>query len=139
MRAGGTATLGANGDKYQALDFAQLMARPQLDGDGHTVHDADSAAGAIAKLSAYAVDVLLLGELQRPADSPALLRAIRTEAHTRIHPAPPVITLGNADALTALRERRVDTANRRHRGYRRDGEGPLLLARSVRQGSRRHP
>ena len=80
---------------------AFLMA--PLDGDGHTVHDTDNAPGTIAKLSAYAVDVLLLGELQAPADSPALLREIRAETHTRIHPAQPVITLGNGDELTALR------------------------------------
>jgi DNA-binding response OmpR family regulator len=75
----------------------------QLDGDGHTVHHADSAAGTIAKLSVHAVDVLILDELEQPADSPALLRAIRAEAHTRIHPAQPIITLGNDDELTALR------------------------------------
>ena len=75
----------------------------QLDADGHTVHEADSAQGTVAKLSTHAVDVLLLGELHRPADSPALLRAIRAEQHTRIHPAQPVITLGADDELSALR------------------------------------
>ena len=75
----------------------------QLDADGHTVHEADSPESTVAKLSTHAVDVLLLGELQRPADSPSLLRAIRAEQHTRIHPAQPVITLGDADELSALR------------------------------------
>ena len=49
------------------------------------------------------MDVLLLGELDRPADSPGLLREIRAEQHTRIHPAQPVVTLGAADELSALR------------------------------------
>jgi len=75
----------------------------QLDADGHTVHEADSPAGVVAKLSTHAVDVMLLGELDRPADSPALLRAIRADEHTRIHPAQPVITLGADDELSTLR------------------------------------
>ncbi len=75
----------------------------QLDADGQIVYEADSVAGTVAKLSAHAVDVVLLGELARPADSPALLRAIRADAHTHIHPAQPVITLGSADELSALR------------------------------------
>jgi len=33
----------------------------QLDADGHTVYEADSTAAAIAKLSAHAIDVMLLG------------------------------------------------------------------------------
>ena len=75
----------------------------QLDADGHTVHEADSPESTVAKLSAHAVDVLLLGELHRPADSPALLRAIRADQHTRVHPGQPTITLGASDDLTTLR------------------------------------
>jgi DNA-binding response OmpR family regulator len=59
--------------------------------------------GAVAKLAAHAIDVLLLGGLQRPADGPALLRAVRAGEHERIHPAQPVITIGAADELSVLR------------------------------------
>jgi DNA-binding response OmpR family regulator len=75
----------------------------QLDADGHTVYETDSTAAAIAKLSAHAIDVMILGRLQRPADSPALLRSVRAGEHLRIHPAQPVITLGADDELTVLR------------------------------------
>ncbi|MDQ3741469.1 MAG: response regulator transcription factor [Actinomycetota bacterium] len=75
----------------------------QFDADGHTVYEADSAASTIAKLSEHAVDVVLLTDLARPADSPALLRAIRGEVHPRIHPAQPVITLGDDDEISTLR------------------------------------
>jgi DNA-binding response OmpR family regulator len=75
----------------------------QLDADGHTVYEADTTTGAVTVLSRQPVDVLLLGELQRPADAPALLRAVRAGEHPRIHPGLPVITLGAGDELTALR------------------------------------
>jgi DNA-binding response OmpR family regulator len=75
----------------------------QLDADGHTVYEANSTTAAIAKLSAEAIDVMVLGRLQRPADAPALLRAIRAGEHPRIHPAQPVITMGADDELTVLR------------------------------------
>jgi CheY-like chemotaxis protein len=38
----------------------------QLVADGHTVYDTDTAAGAIAKLSTQAIDVMLLGALEPP-------------------------------------------------------------------------
>jgi hypothetical protein len=41
---------------------------------------------ALAKLSADAIDLMILGRLQRPADAPALLRAVRAGEHPRIHP-----------------------------------------------------
>jgi DNA-binding response OmpR family regulator len=75
----------------------------QLDADGHTVYEADNTAAIVAKLAAYAVDVLLLGELERPADGPALLRAVRAGEYERVHPGLPVITLGRDDELSALR------------------------------------
>jgi DNA-binding response OmpR family regulator len=75
----------------------------QLDADGHTVYEADSTAAVIAKLSAHAIDILILGRLVRPADAPALLRAIRGGEHPRIHCALPVITIGADDELTVLR------------------------------------
>lgn len=75
----------------------------QLDADGHTVYEADSTQAAIAKLSAEAIDVMVLGCLQRPADAPALLRAIRAGEHPRIHPGQPVITIGADNELTVLR------------------------------------
>jgi len=75
----------------------------QLDADGHTVHEADHPAAAVAKLSALAIDVMVLGDLQQPADAPRLLRAVRAGEHPRIHPGLPVITIGAEDELTALR------------------------------------
>jgi DNA-binding response OmpR family regulator len=76
----------------------------QLDADGHTVHAADSATAATAKLSAHAIDVLILANLARPADTFALLRELRAgRLHTRVHPAQPVITLGAPDELSILR------------------------------------
>jgi DNA-binding response OmpR family regulator len=75
----------------------------QLDADGHTVYEADSPQAAIARLSAHAIDVMVLGRLHRAADAPALLRAIRAGEHPRIHPGQPVITLGADDELSVLR------------------------------------
>jgi DNA-binding response OmpR family regulator len=75
----------------------------QLDADGHTVYEADSTTAVVARLSAHAIDVMVLGRLQRPADAPAPLRAIRAGDHPHIHPAQPVITLGATDELTVLR------------------------------------
>jgi len=75
----------------------------QLDADGHTVYEADNAAGVVAKLSCYAVDALLLAELQRPGEAARLVRALRAGEHERVHPGLAVITLGAGDELTALR------------------------------------
>jgi DNA-binding response OmpR family regulator len=86
-----------------ADDAQRTFIAAQLDADSHTVYQADSAQATIAKLSTHAVDVLLLGDLARPANSPALLRAIRADAHKRIHPAQPVITLGASDEISTLR------------------------------------
>jgi len=86
-----------------ANDTQRTFLAAQLDADGHTVYEADSTASTVARLSTHAVDVVLLGDLERPADSPALLRAIRADAHTHIHPAQPVITVGGGDELSALR------------------------------------
>jgi CheY-like chemotaxis protein len=49
----------------------------QLDADGHTVHEANSATAATAKLSAHAIDVLILADLQRPAATFGLVRELR--------------------------------------------------------------
>jgi CheY-like chemotaxis protein len=75
----------------------------QLDADGHTVYEADSPQAAIAKLSAHAIDLMILGRLQRPADAPALLRTVRAGEHPRVHPGQPVITIGADNELTVLR------------------------------------
>jgi DNA-binding response OmpR family regulator len=75
----------------------------QLDGDGHTVYEADRTAAVIAMLSAHAVDVLILGELEKPFEATALMRSVRAGRHQRVHPALPVITLGADDELTTLR------------------------------------
>jgi DNA-binding response OmpR family regulator len=75
----------------------------QLDADGHTVYEADSTTGALTALCGQPVDVLILGELQRAADAPGLLRGVRGGEHQRVHPGLPVITIGAGDELTALR------------------------------------
>ena len=86
-----------------ADDARRAFIAAQLDADGHTVYEADNPESTIAKLSTHAIDVLLLAELGHPADSPALLRAIRADQHTRVHPGQPTITLGASDDLTTLR------------------------------------
>ena len=76
----------------------------QLDADGHTIYEADDAAALTAKLSTHAIDVLILGDLEQPADAPRLLRALRAgELHNRVHRHQPVITLGHTDELSTLR------------------------------------
>jgi DNA-binding response OmpR family regulator len=76
----------------------------QPDADGHTIYEADHAAALVANLSTDAIDVLILGDLEQPADGPRLLRALRAgELHTRVHCHQPVITLGNSDELSTLR------------------------------------
>lgn len=76
----------------------------QLDADEYAIYEADHAAAAAAKLSTHAIDVLILGDLDQPADAPRLLRALRAgELHSRIHPDQPVITLGETDELSTLR------------------------------------
>jgi DNA-binding response OmpR family regulator len=75
----------------------------QMDADGHSVYEADHATAVIARLSAHAIDALILGDLERRSEAPGLLRAIRAGEHPRIHPGQPVITLGATDELTVLR------------------------------------
>jgi DNA-binding response OmpR family regulator len=75
----------------------------QLDADGHAVYDADQAAAVVAKLSSHAVAVLILGELERPYETTALVRSVRAGKHPRVHPGLAVITLGPGDDLSALR------------------------------------
>src|SRR3954454_11479092 len=74
----------------------------QLDADEHTVYEADTTVATVARLSEHAIDVLILGEFEHPADGPRLLRSIRADQHARIHPGQPVITLGGDDELTVL-------------------------------------
>jgi DNA-binding response OmpR family regulator len=100
-------------DSHQARQHSLLIATTdpgqrtflaaQLDADGHTVYEADTTTRAVTALCGQAIDVLVLGELQRPADAPGLLRAVRAGGHPRIHPGLPVITLGAGDELTTLR------------------------------------
>jgi DNA-binding response OmpR family regulator len=100
-------------DSHQARQHTLLLAThdpgqrtflaAQLDADGHTVYEADTTTAAVTALCGQAIDVLLLGELQRPADAPGLLRAVRGGQHQRIHPGLPVITIGAGDELTTLR------------------------------------
>jgi DNA-binding response OmpR family regulator len=62
----------ATGDEAQRSFLAA-----QLDADGHTVYAANDAQGTVARLSGHAIDVLILGDLDRSADGLRLLRAIR--------------------------------------------------------------
>jgi DNA-binding response OmpR family regulator len=101
-----------------AHEHQRAFLAAQLDADGHTIHEADSAAAAVAKLSSYAIDVMILGDLHGLADAPRLLRSVRTGEPPRIHPGQPVITLGARDELTAparLRERQQPPPPRQHR------------------------
>jgi DNA-binding response OmpR family regulator len=75
----------------------------QLDADGHSVYEADHSVAVIARLSAHAIDALILGDLEHSSEAPGLLRAIRAGQHPRIHPGLAVITLGATDELTVLR------------------------------------
>jgi DNA-binding response OmpR family regulator len=75
----------------------------QLDADGHTVYEADHAAAVLAKLSCHPIDVLVLGDLERPFEALALVRSMRAGEGERVHPGIPVITLGAGDELTTLR------------------------------------
>jgi two-component system response regulator ResD len=75
----------------------------QLDSDGHTVYDADHTAAVIAKLSSHTVDVLILGDLEKPSEATALVRSVRADKHPHVHPGLPVITMGADDELTTLR------------------------------------
>jgi DNA-binding response OmpR family regulator len=76
----------------------------QLVIDGHDVHTAATAARATAKLARQAIDVIVLGELDRPAAATRLLGDLRAGAlHRQIHPATPVVTTGGTDALSTLR------------------------------------
>jgi CheY-like chemotaxis protein len=49
----------------------------QLDADGHTVYEADSPRAAIARLSAHAIDVMVLDEIHELPD--ALAAAIASQ------------------------------------------------------------
>ena len=86
-----------------ADDHQRAHLATHLDADGHTVYAADAAASTTAKLTVHPIDVLVLGELERPAQSLALLRELRAgQLHLRVHPAQPVITLGADDHLSAV-------------------------------------
>jgi CheY-like chemotaxis protein len=87
----------ATGDEPQRSYLAG-----QLDADGHTVYDPDTVMATVARLSEHAIDVLILAELDHPADGLRLLRAIRADEHPRIHPGQPIVALGTDDELTAL-------------------------------------
>jgi DNA-binding response OmpR family regulator len=103
-------------------DDSRAFLASQLDADGYTVYEATSMLAAIAKLSAEAIDVMILGRLQRPADGPALLRAVRAGEHLRIHPAQPVITIGDDDELAVLRAYECGSDH-----HLPDGTGYVLL------------
>ena len=75
----------------------------QLVNDGHAVDTAENADDAIAKLSAQAIDVAVVADLEEPAAATTLVRAIRTDRYHRIHREQPIITVGAADELSALR------------------------------------
>ncbi len=57
----------------------------------------------LAKLSSHAVDVLILGDLEKPFAATALVRSVRAGRHQRVHPGLPIVTLSAGDELTTLR------------------------------------
>jgi DNA-binding response OmpR family regulator len=86
-----------------ADDGQRTFLAEQLDADGYTIYDADNTAAVIARLSSHAIDVLILGELERPFETTALVRSVRAGKHPRVHPGVAAITLGPGDDLSALR------------------------------------
>lgn len=48
-----------------------------------------------SRLSTYAVDVLILGELERPFEAPALVRALRVGKHARMQLSPGFANVGH--------------------------------------------
>jgi two-component system response regulator MprA len=75
----------------------------ELDADGDIVYHAPDTATVLTTLAAHAVDVVLLGPLERYQHSLALLREIRAGEHERVHPGQPVVTLGPIGELDLLR------------------------------------
>jgi DNA-binding response OmpR family regulator len=76
----------------------------QLYADGHSIYLADSPEQTTGKLAAHAIDVVLLGDFDSAAHAPALLRALRAgQLHIRVHPAQPVVTIGDASELATVR------------------------------------
>jgi len=110
-RATGTPSTAQAG--HDAVDAARRHRRrtrtewdlgEQLDADGHTIYLASDRVGAIAKLSTHAVDLMILGTLQRPAEAPALLRDLRAgELHALSALATARVTIWAADDVNALR------------------------------------
>jgi len=88
----------------QALQLAREFLAGQFDADGHTTYLADSSTETTARLCAHAIDVVLLGDFQSPARTRALLRLLRAgQLHTRVHPAQPVLTLGDPGETATVR------------------------------------
>ncbi len=86
-----------------ADDTISVHLAAHLDADGHTVHLAASAEATVAKLTTRAIDLMVLAELELPAQHLGCLRRLRTgRLHVRVHPAQPVVTLGAADRLALL-------------------------------------
>jgi DNA-binding response OmpR family regulator len=75
----------------------------QLMADGNAVDTADTTDNAIAKLSAHAIDVALMADLEGVAATTTLVREIRAHRYHRIHCDQPIITFGGSDELSALR------------------------------------
>ncbi|MDQ4039746.1 MAG: winged-helix domain-containing protein [Actinomycetota bacterium] len=85
-------------------DAAREFLASQFDADGHTAYLADSPTATTASLCTHAIDVVLLGDFQTPAEAPALLRALRAgELHTRVHRAQPVVTIGDPGEMATVR------------------------------------
>lgn len=72
----GRSLLIVTADRARGWDLGE-----QRDANGHDIHLTDDRPGAIAKLSTHSIDVVILGELERPADAPgAAARAARRTA-----------------------------------------------------------
>lgn len=85
-------------------DSAREFLASQFDADGHTAYLADSSTATTASLRTHAIDVVLLGDFQTPAEAPPLLRSLRAgELHTRVHRAQPVVTIGDPGEMATVR------------------------------------
>ena len=74
----------------------------QLTADGHDVHQAHHSRHAVALLAGRHIDVLILGALERPSATLALLRELRAGTlDPRAWPELPTITLAPLVAATA--------------------------------------
>jgi hypothetical protein len=90
----GRSLLIVTADRARGWDLGE-----QLDADGHDIRLTDDRPGVIAKLSTHAIDVVILGELERPAAAspPPGARAAARAARRTASPARAPRTAGHHD------------------------------------------